>query len=475
MKTIFHKKTFIKFSLSVLLLLTLILFPTVITFSTPLSQEGAIYIVQQGDTLNEIELRFGVPAGEIQQANNISNPNELFIGQRLVIPGLEGITGVLTSEVLPFGASLDSLTRRYHLNKEALAYLNKLTSPSETIAGIKFTLPINEDQAPLSPVTSLSEGETLLEAAIKENTSSWVLVENNQFLTTWEVIPGEILFHNENQNGNISVLPGVADVWINPLPLTQGETLQVGISSYSPKNFSGRFNGKILTFFSENEEQYFGFLGTHALTDPGPYPLEITATHTDGTSFTVEQFVMVMPAFFGFETISGIADEYLDQNTIDSENNYLRPIFSQVSEQRHWDGRFNYPVDEPCPSSPFGLNRDYNNGQYFFYHTGLDFTVCAPNLNIYAAASGEVILAEELTIKGKYVLIDHGWGIFSAYAHLSEFNVVAGDFVQARDMIGLIGNTGRSTGPHLHFEIIIVGTYVNPQTWLNNEFPGAVP
>ena len=139
------------------------------------------------------------------------------------------------------------------------------------------------------------------------------------------------------------------------------------------------------------------------------------------------------------------------------------------------EGRFQYPVDEPCLNSSFGQRRDYNNGGLFFYHTGIDFGVCAPNLNIYASAAGKVIFADELTIRGNAILIDHGWGVVSGYWHLSEFNVSEGAVVQAGDLIGQIGNTGRSAGPHLHFEIDIFGTPVNPLTWLEQAFPSSEP
>jgi murein DD-endopeptidase MepM/ murein hydrolase activator NlpD len=84
-------------------------------------------------------------------------------------------------------------------------------------------------------------------------------------------------------------------------------------------------------------------------------------------------------------------------------------------------------------------------------------------------------MAEPLTVKGNAILIDHGWGVFSGYWHLSEFEVEVGDFVETGDLIGLIGNTGRSAGPHLHFEIDIHGTPINPQTWLTQSFPSFEP
>jgi murein DD-endopeptidase MepM/ murein hydrolase activator NlpD len=166
-----------------------------------------------------------------------------------------------------------------------------------------------------------------------------------------------------------------------------------------------------------------------------------------------------------------VGSEFLDEGTIDEEDAYIQPFFERLTPTRNWENGFQYPIDEPCVNSSFGLRRIYNDGLLFFYHTGVDFEICAPNLNIYAPAAGEVILAEKLTIRGNAILIDHGWGVISGYWHLSEFNVSVGDFVQPGDLLGLIGNTGRSAGPHLHFEIIVNGTPVDPQTWLDQTFP----
>ena len=160
----------------------------------------------------------------------------------------------------------------------------------------------------------------------------------------------------------------------------------------------------------------------------------------------------------------------MDDDVIAQEDAYVTPILN-ITPDRLWEGQFQYPIDEPCVNSLFGLRRTYNDGLLNFYHSGMDFALCAPNLNIYAPATGKVIMAEELIVRGNAILIDHGWGIVSGYWHLSEFNVSVGDTVQPGDLLGLIGNTGRSAGPHLHFEIIINGIPVNPQTWLDLTFP----
>jgi len=470
----FKRKTIGVLLIAFLLLVTLTVNDPNEVRAASLGQEEPVYIVQSGDTLNSIALRFGISAEDIQSANGISDPNSLDIGQRLVIPGLPEISGVLTSETLSFGASLAGLTREYGLNQQDLVFLNRLTSPSETIAGISFIIPINESQPPLSPLTSLNEDATLLETAIRSGTSHWRLVEDNQLAGSWDILTGETLYASGEIVTNASVLPTTTQISLNELPVIQGETLEIGITTAIPAEFSGTFNGEGLKFFSEDGETFYSFHGIHALAEPGVFPLQITADYEDGSFRTYHQLVLLSAGGYGSEWIN-VPDDYLDQEAIEQEDAYLKPILNQATPERHWENRFQYPIDEPCVNGLFGQRRDYNNGGLYFYHTGLDFAVCAPNLNIYAPAAGEVVMAEELFVKGKAILIDHGWGVFSGYWHLSEFSVTVGDFVEPGDLLGQIGNTGRSAGPHLHFEIDISGTPVNPQTWLEQEFPQTAP
>jgi len=459
---------FIKFGLLFLILAT----PTIQTSAYPLTQDDRpVYIVQQGDSLNSIALRFGVSPEDIQLANGISDPNSLDLNQRLIIPGLEGISGLLSSEVLPYGISLIGLSRQYRIQQQDLIYLNRVSSPSEAIAGVIFIIPVDETQSPLTPMEPTAKGETALDLAIKGNRSPWEIVENNQLSGTWDIISGETLyFSSEETETSVSILPTVSEIQFNNLPIIQGETLEIELVSSSEIKFSGNFNGETLEFFTDDGERYYSFHGIHALEEPGVYPLEITMVDPEGITHKFEQMVLLEAGGYGNEWVN-VPEDYLDEDRISEEDAFVNPIIKQFTSTKYWDGQFQYPVDEPCVRSLFGQRRDYNNGGLYFYHTGLDFGPCAPNLNIYAAAAGKVVMTEELYIKGNAIIIDHGWGVFSGYWHLSEFNVSAGDFVQPGDVIGQMGNTGRSAGSHLHFEIDISGTPVNPMTWLLQEFP----
>ena len=120
----------------------------------------------------------------------------------------------------------------------------------------------------------------------------------------------------------------------------------------------------------------------------------------------------------------------------------------------------------PCRASsritdPFGMRLHPFYG-YYKLHTGIDIG-CPAGRDILAAADGKVIkTVEQRTGYGYYVMIDHGGGIVTLYAHCSKILVKTGDRVMRGDTIALVGSTGMSTGPHIHFEVRVNGNYKNP-------------
>ncbi len=122
------------------------------------------------------------------------------------------------------------------------------------------------------------------------------------------------------------------------------------------------------------------------------------------------------------------------------------------------------PASRALISSGFGYRRDPFNG-HAAMHSGLDFKgpIGAP---IYAAADGRVSFVGRKSGYGNVVEISHGNGLMTRYAHMSRFNAKVGQAVEAGTVIGAIGNTGRSTGPHLHFEVRVNDRAVNPRPFL---------
>src|SRR5512133_1937326 len=118
---------------SISLLFVLILSFTVQPVSAQAS--GPVYIVQAGDTLSFIASRFNITIDDLLTANPSLNPNVLSEGQEIVIPGLEGVTGVLQTEIISFGDTLRSLSRRTQVADAQLKKLNRLISPTELYLG----------------------------------------------------------------------------------------------------------------------------------------------------------------------------------------------------------------------------------------------------------------------------------------------------------------------------------------------------
>ncbi|MDQ3974109.1 MAG: M23 family metallopeptidase, partial [Actinomycetota bacterium] len=125
-------------------------------------------------------------------------------------------------------------------------------------------------------------------------------------------------------------------------------------------------------------------------------------------------------------------------------------------------GELVWPTDGPLTST-FGPRRHPILGVERM-HEGID--IGAPSGQpILAAADGQVVHAAPYGGYGNVVLIDHGGGLSTLYAHQSEILVAAGEVVSQGDLIGLVGSTGYSTGPHLHFEVRIDGVPHDPMAW----------
>lgn len=122
-----------------------------------------------------------------------------------------------------------------------------------------------------------------------------------------------------------------------------------------------------------------------------------------------------------------------------------------------------WPVEGPVTGS-FGERIDPFNGEGAF-HRGIDIS-SEYGTRVIAPADGRVRLADFVNGYGKTILVDHGHDISTLYGHLSGFVVTPGEYVHRGDTIGYVGNSGRSTGPHLHYEVRISNTPVNPHKFL---------
>lgn len=148
-----------------------------------------------------------------------------------------------------------------------------------------------------------------------------------------------------------------------------------------------------------------------------------------------------------------------DEGRLKEEEKKLATIYSQSSPADPFAGQWVAPSTGPI-SSLFGLKRVYNNKPRA-PHSGLD--VAAPaGSPVKAAAAGQVVEAGDYFYTGNTVIVDHGQGVFSLYGHLDKMLVKPGQPVKAGETVGTIGMTGRVTGPHLHWTMIVNQTLVDP-------------
>ncbi len=148
---------------------------------------------------------------------------------------------------------------------------------------------------------------------------------------------------------------------------------------------------------------------------------------------------------------------------IKREKAELEAALSSSISGRLWKGPFIMPLKGRVSGS-FGERRILN-GQPRSPHSGLDIAAPA-GTPVKAAAAGQVAFTGTFFFYGNFVVIDHGLGVFTLYAHLKSTTVKKGDKIKKGEAIGLVGSTGRATGPHLHFALTINGARVSPQGFI---------
>lgn len=146
----------------------------------------------------------------------------------------------------------------------------------------------------------------------------------------------------------------------------------------------------------------------------------------------------------------------------------LRPISDDVA---YWEGGFIMPVEGGrVRDYDFGKRRHVNGAPTSYRHNGLDIGHDL-GVPVMASNSGRILIADYMIGTGNTVIIEHGFGLKTWYYHMDELNVKTGDMVTKGDIIGKVGSTGFSTGPHLHFASSINWVYINPLTLINEGIP----
>jgi len=461
-----------------LFLVLLSLFPLL-----PVQAQGgtAVYIVQPGDTLSSIAERFRLSPQSIISANGLANPNFLQVGQRLILPGLD-LAGTLTTLPLQPGMTFETLARQYHMDSAPLRRVNRLISPDQIYIG--QTLIVLQEAIEKTPPAALilRPGESWLEAAVRQGINPWSLLDLNNAAHPETMLPGETCFvpSSETREAPLQILPpSFLSASLEPLPPLQGDTVEIKIKLAPGFTPAGRLGDYELHFFPLPDQTWVALQGIHAMLEPGLYPLHIEARAAEGSQ-TFEQKILIGDGGYPQDPVLYVKDETtIDPKVMDAEWQQVLQITAPVTPERLWEGTFQSPAalfPEPeCFTSRFGNRREYraqNNPETVFYsfHSGVDFCGGA-GLSIAAPAAGVVVYTGTLNVRGNVTFIHHGWGIYTGYFHQAQIYVHPGDKVTPGQIIGVVGDTGRVTGAHLHWELWVNGVQVNPIPWLQRTFP----
>ena len=256
--------------------------------------------------------------------------------------------------------------------------------------------------------------------------------------------------------------PGI-EVALIARAMQPGEVVRVDVTcvcgGIAPR--ASAFDRDIPLALSPDGTRWQGLVGIDINVAPGVYPLVVSAPHLQPAPAR-EMSLRVQPKQFRTRTLR-VAPEYVDPpadvvDRILSEASQINGIF-ETTTPRAWGRPFAPPLaTEPTPN--FG-SRSVFNGQPRSPHAGIDFRSPTGTV-VTAPAAGAVVLAGDLYFTGNTVIVDHGAGLYSLFAHLSSMTVGADAVVDRGARLGRVGATGRVTGPHLHWSVRLNGTRVDP-------------
>lgn len=254
--------------------------------------------------------------------------------------------------------------------------------------------------------------------------------------------------------------------------IPQGQT---GILEVQGEGIIGarvRFLDEYIDFFQGSDGGLYALLSVGMEQTPRNYTIAVFAWNEADQRVTVNAEVTVVLGRFILEEITLPPDRsfLVDAEIERSELARMESIFANRTPERGWDeSGFQYPILNSSLTSPFGVFRTFN-GTLRTRHTGWDIRTILGN-PILASAGGTVAYSGLMDIRGNMVTIDHGHGVFSTYSHLSQIHVTRGQSIIKGQIIGTTGDTGRSSGPHFHWEMAVNGEFIDSDVFIHSWQP----
>src|ERR1700736_5425609 len=275
-----------------------------------------------------------------------------------------------------------------------------------------------------------------------------------------------------------SVGPGIKNVFWQPNELQQGSVAFITVDlERVPRRVTGKWIGKDLAFFkSDNPKIWYALAGADLETQPGTYDLTVTAVTVGGRVIHSVKKVEIGAANFRSGAVdvpeNFVEPDAASKKQIAADEVLKNRAFSHLIVAPQWSGDFVTPI-KAKPTDSFGMTRVLNE-ELTSTHRGTDFPV-SEGAPVVVSNSGTVVLASEMFYEGNCVIVDHGQRLFTVYMHMSNVDVKAGDKLAKGDRLGLSGQTGRATGPHLHMGVRWNGVYLDPTKLLALTLPKLSP
>lgn len=211
------------------------------------------------------------------------------------------------------------------------------------------------------------------------------------------------------------------------------------------------------------ERSMYTFVGVAPEDAAGASELLVSFETLNGSRGELRETVDVLATQWEVDELHfepGEADGLLDPEVSRQEMEVLRGLYAESANEKLWEEPWLIAA-EGTLTSRFGSQRLINGEPAEGHHGGTDIGA-ETGTPVVATNHGRVVAARVLQVRGNMVIVDHGNGVLSGYAHLDSMAVTEGEDVVAGEQIGTVGNTGRSTGSHLHWEMAIHGVLVDP-------------
>lgn len=224
--------------------------------------------------------------------------------------------------------------------------------------------------------------------------------------------------------------------------------------------------GKILFLgrehpLTQGSQSMYAFLGVGVLDQPGQYDVRVEFKTRNGSNGVLVEQVTVLPNDWSVDELEFTPEQtgLLDPQIVEQERALLERMYATLTPKKYWEAGWLVPAPGAM-TARFGEQRSINGGPPSGHHGGMDIGN-EEGTPVIATNAGVVVMVRQLQVRGNMIIVDHGGGVLSGYGHLSQFAVTEGQEVAAGEVIGYVGNTGLSTGAHLHWEMAIFGILVD--------------